>query len=505
MSELKKIKRLLDGNIPIKEIARVTGVSRNTIKKYMKLGVNDPQDNSKANSLLLTADSTSYQGAKHDQLVDHFKINESELKRTGVTRKLLWEEYKQLYADGYEYSQYCYHFTDYLKHKEVVMHLDHVCGEELMVDFTGKKMSYINEDGHVVNCPVYLSVLPFSGMPYCKAVHHQGTYDFADAFVSMVYYYHGLPKVVITDNLKAAIKKSSKYEPVLSELCDQLSDHYQVCITATRPYKPRDKAMVERYVRIIYTEVFAPLRNDRFKSIEEVNRAILVRLEILANKKYANSSYTRKKLFIEVEQPTLKALPAFPFELKKVRWAQVQRNYHVQLSENHHYYSVPYIHTGRKVKVLYDSNTVEIYYEGQRIALHAYASQAIKSYHTHKEHMPPNHAQAMQYKGWTKEYMMNQAEIIGPYTRQAIDHILQSGFHLAQNFKSCYGVFMLKKMYDPQRIENACRRAVKGTRIGYGIIKTILEKNLDKAPDLESASTPTLWEHDNLRGSTTYY
>lgn len=47
----------------------------------------------------------------------------------------------------------------------------------------------------------------------------------------------------------------------------------------------------------------------------------------------------------------------------------VQRNYHIQLTEDHLYYSVPYNYVGKKVKVLYDNSTVEVYYDFGRIAL----------------------------------------------------------------------------------------------------------------------------------------
>ncbi len=140
-----------------------------------------------------------------------------------------------------------------------------------------------------------------------------------------------------------------------------------------------------------------------------------------------------------------------------------QRNYHVQLSENHHYYSVPYTFAGKKVKVLYDNNVVEIYHYGERIAVHLKNSLP-KGYHTIPEHMPSNHQQAIIIKGWTKEDLFRKAENIGPDALIVAEHILSSSIYPEQIFKSCHGLIMLQNKYDKIRIDNACKRALNGSR-----------------------------------------
>ena len=75
---------------------------------------------------------------------------------------------------------------------------------------------------------------------------------------------------------------------------------------------------------------------------------------------------------------------------KKVSMHTVQRNYHIQLSKNRLYYSVPFTYVGKKAKVLYDNPTVEVYHDHERIASHVRKSTAI-SFMTHPEHMPANH------------------------------------------------------------------------------------------------------------------
>ena len=505
MEQLKLILRLQQNGISVKGIARQTGLARNTVKKYLSNVALENRVKMKPEKLAEIAFNTDTVNLKSDRLsklIDHFMYAETQIKLTGVTRQLLWLEYKEIEPEGYNYSQYCYHFSDYLRRKEVVMHLEHTCGEETMIDFAGKKLGYVDvHTGELFECNIFIGVLPYSGLIFCKAVHTQNTYDFIDCINAMLKFYGGATQTILCDNLKTAVSRPSRFEPVFTDLCHQLGEHYQNYFSATRPYKPRDKAMVEKCVNIVYNNIYGPLRKQIFYSLNELNNALVIYLKKLNDKSYKGSAYSRMDLFEQQEKSTLHTLPTEPFRPKKVIMATVQRNYHVQLSEDHHYYSVPYTFAGKKVKVLYDNTTVEIYLDHARIAVHTRNAYA-KSYHTIHEHMPSNHQKAVIIKGWTKEDLLNMAGRIGLYTMQAAEHILSSSFYPEQNFKSCYGVIMLQNKYPHHRIEAACKRALTGTRINYTMICSILEKGLDKQATLFE-STP-LPEHDNIRGPEDY-
>src|SRR5690606_28906910 len=102
-----------------------------------------------------------------------------ELKRLGVTKKLLWEEYKQATPDGYGYSQFCFHLSQHLLAKNPTMVLDHKPGEKLFLDFAGKTSSYVNpETGENVICQVFVATLPYSGYSFIMSVHSQKLEDF---------------------------------------------------------------------------------------------------------------------------------------------------------------------------------------------------------------------------------------------------------------------------------------------------------------------------------------
>ena len=506
VDQLKQVLQLKNDGFSIKAIARTTGIARNTVKKYLaKLsGENASLSGKELSQLMYNKDDAFGKSNRLERLYAHFQYAETELKKTGVTKQLLHLEYKEQHPDGYNYSHYCFHFSEYLKSKEVVMHLEHRPGEKIMIDFAGKKLCYTDPDsGEVVSCQVFVSVLPFSGLIFCYAVHSQTTQDFILCINEMLRYYGGAPYTILSDNLKTVVTRPSRYEPVFTDVCYQLSEHYQTTFSATRPYHPRDKAMVERAVMISYQHIYAPLRAGVFTSLKGLNAAILEKLELLNSRPYKGSHYSRLDVFNQGEQALLKPLPGAPFAPKKSVVVTVQQNYHIQLLEDRHYYSVPYRFVGKKVKVLYDSKTVEIYWEQERIAVHRRTCLG-SSYHTIPEHMPSHHQYALNIKGWTRGDLLARALEIGPSTHAAIDRILVSSFYVEQNFKSAFGVLMLAKAYKKERLEAACARILSGTRVNYTLIKNILKHGLDQLPLPKEHGAMPLPLHDNIRGAGEY-
>jgi transposase len=509
MEQLKQILQLKSDGIGIREIARRTGISRNSVRKYLAMlkpaSAEDGRELSNGDlaNRAYNNDQMEHDALRLEQLTLHFAACGSELLKTGVTRHLLWQEYLSLQPDGYSYSRYCYHLRQYLKKSDVSMHLEYQPGDMIMVDFAGKKQYYVDvHTGERIECQVFVAILPYSGLIFCKAVHSQQTADFTSCINSMLKYYAGVPATILCDNLKTAVIRPSRYEPVFTDICYQLSEHYATTFSATRPYSPRDKAMVERAVSIVYAHVYAPLRNDEFTSLTGLNEAMRRQLYLLNNKPYKNTAYSRWYFYDTHEQSLLKPLPSESFSPKKVVVLTVQRNYHVQLSEDHLYYSVPYQYAGKKVKVLYDTRVVEIYLNTDRIALHMRKPHC-KAYTTIADHMPPHHQRMQTIKGWNKEDLLLQATSIGTATLQAATLMLENSFYIEQNYKACFGMLMLQKKYSKQRLEAACSRALQGTRVNYTMIKNILDRGLDKQIMVlqNNSNIPT---HDNIRGKDHY-
>ena len=244
---------------------------------------------------------------RYDSLLERIPCIIKDLKRPGVTRQLLWREYKLEDPEGYGYAQFCVHLTNYLQKDRATMHFEHKPGEYLQVDFAGTPMSYINRDtGEIINCPVLVCVLPFSGKMYIEALPKATSEYLFAALGRCMSFLGGVPRNILFDNLKQVVNKSNRYEPSFSELAQQWALHYGTNFVAARVGKPKDKPSVEKGVDLAYKRVYAPLRNKEFYSLEELNYHIAKQLDIHNHTNFQKRDYSREDRFIKEEKQCLR-------------------------------------------------------------------------------------------------------------------------------------------------------------------------------------------------------
>jgi len=147
------------------------------------------------------------------------------------------------------------------------------------------------------------------------------------------------------------VTKADKYEAEQNERFADFANHYNVAVLPARPRKPKDKPIVENMVRIIYTRIFAPLRDRTFFSLAELNVAIRELLEGHNDQKLQKEDLSRRTKFMEQEAHLLAPLPAERFHIKHYKKATVMKNCHIQLEK--HYYSVPFRFIGKQVSIIY--------------------------------------------------------------------------------------------------------------------------------------------------------
>ena len=191
---------------------------------------------------------------------------------------------------------------------------------------------------------------------------------------------------IVPDNLKSAVTKSSLYEPTLNQAFENFALHYSTTILPARAYKPKDKALVEGAVKIAYRRIYSVLDNKVFHTLEELNEAIREIVELHNNAKLTGRPYSRRALFEDVERSVLHPLPELPYEFKRHQHATISVNGHVCLKEDRHYYSVPYQYIGKKIKIMYSTTHVEIYYNYALLARHK-RDRRQYGYTTDKEHL----------------------------------------------------------------------------------------------------------------------
>lgn len=516
MHQIQSILRLFQRGTAIREICRITGLNRNTIRSYLGrflssgvlleelqklpdeelravIGLDDPVHTRKGRPV----------DERFGKLSSELVQFAAQLGKRGVTRSLLWAEYRQQYPQGYSYSQFCHHLSNHHKQMDATMVLPRFPGDQLQVDFAGKMMSYADpRTGEVFDCPVLICAMPYSHFIYAQALRSERQDEFLSALSRALTYLGAVPRSLKVDNMRVAVKRASRYEPVFTLAMEQFANHYDTTSIAARVRKPRDKASVEKAVDLTYKYVYAPLRNRIFTSLEALNGAILEQVNKVNDRLLTHRKVSRRQIYQQEEIEKMQPLPSSPFQIKNVTEGKVQRNYHVFLGEDKNQYSAPYNLIGRKLRVIYDLDTVELYDGLVRVAVHP-RSHRKNAYTTLSEHMPERHQQHREYLGWDADTFRNQAQLIGPSTLQVIEQILASKYFQEQTFNRCLGVLRLAKRYGSERLEKACRYLSHLPQVSYVMVSNVLKNNIDLMDQIEQALPPPV--HDQIRGPGNYY
>lgn len=509
MRKMREIFRLhKECGLSQRKIAKALNISRPVVRQYISdfnasgLTNDEIKDMSDDKLLELLNGNNRCESERYKTLTSKFEYFAKELKKTGVTLQLLWEEYITEHPDGYSYAQLCHHFKVWRNSSELTMHIKHKAGDKVFVDFTGKKLQVINrETGEIRNTEVFVGLLGASQLTYVEATLSQKKEDWIRVNENTLHYFKGVPAAIVPDCLKSGVTRGDKYEPDINPEYLDFARHYNTTILPARPNHPKDKALVEGAVKIVYAWIFARLRDRVFFSLKELNEAIWEELERYNSKLMQKLQVSRKQLFDDIEQSKLKPLPIERYRIRQFKRLKVQFNYHVFLSDDKHYYSVPYQYRGRKADIIYTDTHIEVYCNNIRIAHHR-RNKKSNGYTTLGYHMPPQHKWL---DDWNPEKITRWAAQKGESVKAIVEIILKRKQHPEQGYKVCFGILKLADRYGgDMRLNNACRRALYFKHYSYKGIENILKNGLDELQDDQNLFEQSLPEHENIRGNEYY-
>jgi transposase len=354
----------------------------------------------------------------------------------------------------------------------------HRPGEKLFVDYSGKKPTILDAaTGELLEVELFVAVLGASNYTYAEATRTQQVHDWVGSHARAFAFFGGVPAVVVPDQLKSGVTVACRYEPGLQRTYEEFAQHYSTVILPARPKRPRDKPKAEVAVQIAQRWILARLRHERFFSLAELNARIRELLAPLNAKVMRTYRASRRDLFIQLDQPALRPLPADAFILGE--WtidARVNIDYHIEV--HGHYYSVPYHLLHELVDARRTATTVEVFHRGQRVAAHV--RHDLRGRHTtDPAHMPKAHRAHLE---WSPSRLIDWARTIGPQTAALVGAILADRPHPEQGYRSCLGILRLAKGYGSARLEAACARAGAVHARSYRHVDAILKHGLDRLP-----------------------
>ena len=375
------------------------------------------------------------------------------------------------------YSQFCYHYQKFSEQKRATMHINRKPGELIEVDWAGQTASIVDNDtGEIIPVYVFVAVLPYSQYAYVEAFLSMKQEDWICAHVNMYRYFGGVSKILVPDNLKTGVVRVDWHDSEINKIYREMAEHYNTAVIPARVRHPKDKASVESTVRNISTWIIVALRKQTFFTLTELNKSVIEKLNEFNNKPFQKREGSRLSVFLSEEKPALLPLPLSAFELAHWKQATVMFNYHIQVEKMN--YSVPYEYIKHKVSVRMTRNTIEVFYNNNRICSHPRLYGRDRQYSTLEQHMPEEH---QKYLKWNGERFIEWAEKIGPSTTITIKSILNSHKIEQQSYRSCMGLLKLADKYSIERLESACARALFYTHNpSYKSVKTILSTGQDK-------------------------
>ena len=514
MPRIKQVLRCYVAGNGTRTISSLLDVSRNTVKKYITtfnqsgktieeiLAMDEPEllrlFNEKPDPYPPQPKSDRY-----TELMDRMPEYARKLRKKGMTKTRIFQQYQKEHPDGYMKSQFFRILQLYLIQAAPVAHLEHKAGDRMYVDFAGDRLHLIDrETGEKVPVEVFVAILPCSQLTYVEAVMSQKKEDFIHACENAFYFYGGTPQAIVPDNLKAAVSHPNKYEAELNEDFAAFAEHYNCTALPARVRRPKDKALVEGAVKLIYRTIYPMVEDVEYYDLAGLNAAIRVALELHNNANLTGRNYSRREQYEEIERPCMGPLNPIRFEIKKRCIVTVQQNGYVRLDK--HYYSVPVSLIRKKVSLHYDSRTVSIYYKYECVATHPIGVKPY-GYTTNPDHLPKSQ---QNYLEWDPNTLLDQAATIGEPVRDYLAKVIEARRYREQAYKSCKGILALGKRVGDERLLKACRLGLVLGNYSYQAIEQILSNRQEDIildhEETEEDAVPTIPQHQNIRGKEYY-
>lgn len=502
MVDYREILRLHNGGYSQRQIEASTRSSHHTVKDVLDAAqaasIEWPLDESLTNETLRQILFPGKFLPQNEYLEPDCNWIHQELAKPGVTMSLLWDEYRKNCVDAgrkpYMSTQFAEKYRKWARITKATMRIKHKPGDVMEVDWAGNPL-LIWDSGTGESYPAYLfiAVLPYSGFAYVEACSDMKLENWLLCHVHAYAYFGGVTRLLIPDNLKTGVTKNTRYETVLNRSYQEMAEHYGTAVVPARVEHPKDKSHAEATVKLVYTTIMAPLRNEKFFSLAEAQEAIGKKLGEMNLRPFQPPRYgCRRSVYLEEEREFMKPLPTVPYEL--ATWqpgVSVGNDY--LISDGKNKYSVPFDLIGEKVDVRLTKATVEIFYHGDRVASHLRSEKILRDPIINKDHLTPEHRK---YLSYNEDEFILWARGIGKKTEETVRAFLNSGKEPEIGFKACVSLIKLEERYGKRKTEKACAELLGITSTpSIRLISSILK-------NASPSKAPETTHHENEYGIT---
>jgi transposase len=356
LGELVMILELQRQGLTISAISRRTGLDRKTVRKCLERGLTMPSYGPRA---------------PRPQVIDSYLgyLRERLERVPELTAVRLLRELRELgYGGGYTSVKDA---VRALRPRALAFEhrFETPPGEQAQVDFAHFKVVFENDPTRVQVVWLFSLVLGHSRWLWARFVGHQDLATLlvchTEAFAAL----GGVPRSVLYDRMRSVVIDVGEDGEVIynAKLLD-LARHYGFIPRACAAYRAKTKGKVERPFRYIRQDFFL---GRTFRDLEDLNAQLAAWLATVANVRvHGTTGRVIAEAFAE-ERPALQPLPALPYRAVLAIERRVSRDGMVSVGGND--YSVPDGICTRVVEVHRLIDAVQIFADGDRVAVHALA------------------------------------------------------------------------------------------------------------------------------------
>ena len=503
---IKEIKRLKNLGLGKSKIGATLGISKNTVKKYLRLAEEQTQ-------VILETKETQSDSTYHAPWSNKVDWNmvRSETVR-GVQLKHYWEEWisapaAQTHLDAkIPYESFWREYKRRYPLISIDFHKTHPPGEKCEVDYKGDSLGlgyYDIRSNTFIECRLFGSILCFSQLFFAKATLTEQQGDLLDSIADAFSYFGGVPHTTIVDNAKASVYRAHRYDPDFNPEFAKFCEHYGTAELAARPRKPKDKNLIENILGVFWRWAGPKIRERKFFSLVELNEFLVLLLDNFNDRIQKKYDASRLQRFLDSEKENLLPLPEQSYHMGQWKKLVVHPDCHVQVNKN--FYSAPYQLRGYQLDVRVSTTFVEIFKSLERVAVHqSLAPNQRGQYRTDDKHLPASHIAMLEF---TPRKALEEAKSIGPSTHTVISNLLSNSRHPLMYLRRIQGILRLKKRYSAKELEGSCERLCE-VGISYNIrihdIESIIETSRKCKFDLKPRYVQRSPNNPNLRGQETW-
>ncbi len=488
--DLRYLLRQLQTTPNVSAIQRATGLNRRTIYRYRAWAeeqglLQEPLPSLEELQVLVASTLEPLPPPQNVSTVEPYRALVEQWHASGVEGSAILQRLQEQGYTGTRSSVYRFLKRLAPSTPETVVRVERAPGTEAQVDFGYAGRMLDEASGHERKCWAFVMTLAYSRHMYVEFVFDQSVATWIELHRRAFAYLGGVPQRLVIDNLKAGISQACFDDPQVQQVYRECAEHYDFLIAPCAPRMPQHKGKVESGVHYVKRNF---LGGRTPTALTQANGDVLRWCRTTAGQRIHGTTKAQPLARFEAtEQKLLKPLPSEPYDLAVWKAVKLHRDGYIVFEGA--YYSAPFRLVGQRLWVRGGSQAVQLYTRDYAlVATHTRADQPGDRL-THPDHLPP---QKLPGALWTREVCQAKAVAMGPATAELVATLLADG--VVDRHSRVVRILSLSERVGEDRLERACRRALRFEDLTYTTLKRILAQGLDAeeempAPPPVTAST----------------